>query len=136
MAVINLALNVQIVDGPKLQISRSKTVEAYDKIEVVINPNSTDKAIEIQPGTGSQVGFLLIRSSLYGSEITYKANNGTIDSTSITLDEPQCFLGTGAISVLGGSPKILKFSNAHPASATDKKALIEILVGRDATPTA
>lgn len=70
MAVINLVLNLQVVNGPKLQISRSKTVEAYDKIEVAIDPGNTDKSVEIQPGGGSQVSLLLIQSSLYGSEIT------------------------------------------------------------------
>jgi len=40
----------------------------------------------------------------------------------------------GMIEVLGVAPKILKFKNTYDASDTTKKASIEILIGRDATP--
>ena len=134
MATINLALNVQIVGGPKVLISKSKSVEAYDKIEVVIEPVGADgmaKTVEIQPGGENQVSFLLINSSLYGPELTYVANDGD----SITLDEPHLYLGTGAVSLLASDgPKTIAFTNAHPVDS-EQQAAIEILVGRDATPS-
>jgi hypothetical protein len=39
MATINLALNIQVVGSPKVLISKSQSVEAYDKIEVAIEPD-------------------------------------------------------------------------------------------------
>lgn len=134
MAIINWALNLQVVDGPKLVVSRSKTVEAYDKVEVTIEGGSTNKIVEVQPGIASSLNFLLITSSIYDPKLTYIVNDGTKDSpTAIKLDEPHLYLGVGAISVLGLAPKILKFTNG--LTATDaNKAVIQILVGRDATP--
>jgi len=64
MATINLALNVQVVGGPTVLISKSKSVQAYDKIEVAIEPGS-EKSVEIQPGAADKVSFLLIKSSVY-----------------------------------------------------------------------
>ncbi|HBB32285.1 MAG TPA: hypothetical protein DDZ80_23595 [Cyanobacteria bacterium UBA8803] len=137
MATINLALNVQVVGGPKILISKSKSVEAYDKIEVVIEPvgpGGAAKIVEVQPGGQNQVSFLLINSSLYGAELTYVVNDGMSDSDSITLDEPHLYLGSGAVSLLGSNgPKTIAFTNTHPTDS-DLKAAIEILVGRDATP--
>jgi|GEM_PF-639666 len=137
MATINLALNVQVVGGPKVLISKSKSVEAYDKIEVVIEPVGAvgmAKTVEIQPGGENQVSFLLINSSLYGPELTYVVNDGISDSASITLDEPHLYLGTGAVSLLGSDgPKTIAFTNTHPVDS-EQPAAIEILVGRDATP--
>lgn len=132
MTTINWSLNLQVIGGMQIPVSGSKPVEAYDKIEVVINPDSTEKSVEIQPGSADQVNLLLIKSNLYGPNITYKASDGTNDSVSITLDDPQIFLGSGAVSLLTVAPKILKFKNNH--TEQDKKAFIEILVGRDATP--
>jgi hypothetical protein len=132
MATINLALNVQVVGGPTVLISKSQSVEAYDKIEVAIEADSNEKSVEIQPGAAKNVSFLLIKSSVYSSDIKYKVNAGEPDSTTaIALDEPHLYLGKGAISALGKSPKILQFTNS---TTTKTPAAIEILVGRDATP--
>lgn len=132
MTTINWSLNLQVIGGMQIPISGSKSVEAYDKIEVIINPDSTEKSVDIQPSSANQVNLLFIKSNLYGPNITYKASDGTNDSESIILDDPQIFLSSGAISLLTVAPKILKFKNNH--TEQDKKAFIEILVGRDATP--
>lgn len=134
MAIINWALTVQIVDGPSPVISKSKTVQAYDKIEVTIEPGSSNQTVEIQPGSATSLNFLLIKSSVYDPNLSYFVSDGTTDSsTIITLDEPHFYLGAGAISILGLAPKILKFTNTLATDPTNKAA-IEILVGRDATP--
>ncbi len=132
MATINLALNVQVAGGPKVLISKTKSVEAYDKIEVVVDSGVMEKPVEIQPGATAQVNFLLIKSSVYSQAdpdptLTYKVNDGAND---IELDEPHFYLGRGAVSILDNDPNILKFTNN-----TGEQAAIEILVGRDATPT-
>lgn len=138
MATINLALNVQVVGGPTVLISKSKSVQAYDKIEVAIEPGS-EKSVEIQPGAADKVSFLLIKSSVYSSEqslLTYRVNDGTLNNfpdsndpskPPIALDEPHLYFGLGAVSAFGLAPKILKFTNS-----TGTPAAIEILVGRDA----
>lgn len=139
MATINLALNVQVVGGPKVLISKSKDVQAYDKIEVVLEPDGVPKSVEVQPGDAADVSFLLIQSSVYSATLlplTYRVSDGSSDfpdSTSvppkapIALDEPHLYFGKGAVSALGVSPKIIRFTNS-----TTKQAAIEILVGRDA----
>lgn len=131
---MNWALNVQVTGGPQIAItSKPKSIQAYDKIEVIIEPGDTERSVDIQPSNGEKVIFLLIKSSLYGSEITYLVNDGTDDSANaIALDEPHIYSGTGAIALLGIDPKILKFTNTHPATDASKRAIIEIFVGRDA----
>jgi hypothetical protein len=132
-------LNIQVVGGPTVLISKSKSVQAYDKIEVVIEAGS-EKSVDVQPGAADKVSFLLIKSSVYSSEqsvLTYRVSDGNSDfpdSTQpakppIALDEPHLYFGLGAVSVFGLAPKILEFTNS-----TGTPAAIEILVGRDATP--
>lgn len=134
MAIINWALNVQVVNGPSLVISKSKTVEAYDKIEVTIEPGSSKQTVEIQPGSATRLNFLLIKSSVYDPKLSYLVSDGATDSAvNITLDEPHFYSGVGAVSILGLAPKILKFTNTLAVDPINKAA-IEILVGRDATP--
>ncbi|NJM61328.1 MAG: hypothetical protein HC849_15805 [Oscillatoriales cyanobacterium RU_3_3] len=132
MATINLALNVQVVGGPKVLISKPISVEAYDKIEVAIDTGVTGKTVEIQPGGTTQVSFLLIESSVYNSDLKYAVSDGeggSADSSDISLDQPHFYFGMGAVSALGVAPKILKFTNN-----SGQQAAIGILVGRDATP--
>lgn len=137
MTTVNLALSIQVVGGPQLAVSTTKSVEAYDKTDVIIEPGgaaAVEKEVYIQPGDAAQVSLIVIKSNLYGPELTYVASDGTDDSDPIVLDEPQIMLGSGAVGLLGVAPKILKFKNKHAAGDAAKKASIEILVGRDATP--
>ncbi len=137
MTTVNLAVSIQVVGGPQVAISKTKTIEAYDRTEVVIEPGgagATEKRVDIQPSSAAQVSLIVIKSDLYGPEITFKASDGTTDSAAIVLDEPQIMLGSGAVGLLGVAPKILKFKNTHPTGDASKKATIDILVGRDATP--
>lgn len=135
MTTINWSFNIQVAGGPQIALSKSKSVEAYDKIEVVIDPvgkGGAEKVVDIQPGGAAQVNFLLIKSNLY-TELTYTVSDGTKNSSPIALDEPQVYLGVGAISLLNVAPKSIKFKNENTTDS-NKKAEIEILVGRDATP--
>jgi len=131
MATINLALNVQVVGGPKVLISKSQSVEAYDKIEVAIEPDGVKKSVEVQPGDADHVSFLLIESSVYSSALNYVVSEGdpSTDASAIVLDQPHVYFGMGAVSALGVAPKTLNFTNN-----SGKQAAIEIIVGRDATP--
>jgi len=127
---INWTLNVQVVGGPKISASKTMTVDAYDKIEVII-PGGDDATpgaatVEVQPGGSDQVQFMLITSSVYDAKLTYSVDGGS----SIKLDAPHLLMGSGAVGLLGSTQQQFAFSNS---AGTDKEASIEILVGRKAT---
>lgn len=121
---IAYTLNVQVVSGPKLTATNTLEVDAYDKITVAIAASTTDKEVTL----AGQVQFLMVMASTYKpTPLTYKVNNS---SDVFTLDTPQILTGQGAVKLLDAAPTKLLFSNA---SAQD--IVIEILTGRDATPT-
>jgi hypothetical protein len=130
MPTINAAASFAVPGGPTLALNSAIAAEAYDKIDVAIAPGDDDKVVNIQPGAAAQLRLLVIKSSLYATEVTYMASDGSDDSDPVTLDGPQLFIGPGAIALFGVDPKVLKFSNTHASQA----AQVEILVGRDATP--
>jgi hypothetical protein len=128
-----MSVQVTVAGGPSWKINASDEVEAYSVIDVTINAEAADRAVEIQPATdAARVSLLLIQSDLYGPEITYKASSGAADSDPVTLHGPHVF-GRGLASLFGLDVLSLKFSNTN-AAATNKHARIQILVGRDATP--
>ena len=133
MATVNYGFSIQVTGGPQIAQARATTVQAYDKIEVSVDPGAIDVVVDVQPGAASQVVLLALSSSLNDDKVTYKVADGGGDKGPFKLDSPQFFTG-GAVAVFGASPKTLKFSNAHPAGDPTKKAAIEIFVGRDATP--
>jgi signal peptidase I len=138
MATINVALNVQVQGELQIPIPPVfMNVEAYDKIEVNVPASGSDVTVNLQPGVPpGAVSFLLIKSSVYNSGDAIKLTY-TVGGKDIPFDQPQVYLGTGVISLLGDI-KTIKFSNKSekPADKKDEKkndALIEILVGRKAT---
>jgi|SRR5215203_674189 len=123
---INWTLNVQVVGGPKMSASQTVTVDAYDKIQVPVDAQDTDKVVEIQPGSVGRVQFLLISSNQFGDDLTYKVNNA---GDAIKLDAQQLLIGDGAVGLLGASPpETLSFTNDLAQNVN-----IEVLVGRNAT---
>ncbi len=142
MIDIKVQFSVQVSGGPQVSLKRDIEVEAYNKIEIVIGPGDTDKVVNVAQGGQGQISFLLIRSNLYNSSdgvIEYKVGEGDNEKI-IKLDQPQIFLGTGTVSLLGTDLSQVKFSNGYSPPGVDEpnkdknKAEIEILVGRDATP--
>ncbi len=121
---INVAFNVQVVGGPSISYSKPRIVQAYEKINVSIDPGAGTE-VEVQPSDAGKVELLIITCSHYGSEVKYSVKNS--NPAKVDLDAPHLLIGTGAISLLGTAPKILIFDNslADPVS-------IEILVGRQA----
>jgi hypothetical protein len=122
---INWSLNAQVSGGPKVMASDTKEIEAYDKIEVTIEAETTDKQVEIQPGGAGRVQFLLIKSDTYSEDLTYKVNDLT---KIIKLDALQVFIGNGAVELLTEPPEKLVFTNDLTTPVS-----VEILVGRMAT---
>ncbi|MBD2232771.1 hypothetical protein [Phormidium tenue] len=143
MASLNLTLNAQVVGGPQVSASRTKQIEAYDKVDVMINPGDTDVEVTIQPGAAGQVGFLLIKSSLYSQaaadqKLTYFVVDGGSDfpaaGDGLELNDPHVYIG-GALAVFGLAPRALRFTStyvADPTNPTVNRAVVEILVGRSA----
>ncbi len=52
---INWTLNVLVVGGPKILASDTIDVDAYNKIDVTIEPDASEKEVQIQPGDLGQV---------------------------------------------------------------------------------
>ncbi|AFY57581.1 hypothetical protein Riv7116_5185 [Rivularia sp. PCC 7116] len=136
MVDIKVQLSAKVSGGPQASLNEDIKVEAYNKIEVAIQPGDTDKVVNVAQGDKGEISFLLITSNLYSSEekLTYK-----VGDKEIQLDQPQIFLGTGAVSLLGENLNQIQFSNKHEKATEEgkpdpNKADIEILVGRDATP--
>jgi hypothetical protein len=121
---INITLNIQITDGPKVNIAKSIEVEAYTNIGVEVANDAQDVTVQVQPGGVGDVKFLLIASDIYGSALTYSGDGGV---TTILLDQPHLFLGSGGAQV-SGAPQSIIFNNGLASNAN-----ITILVGRDAT---
>lgn len=129
--IIKWSLDVQINGGLRISSSRCINVHAYDKIDVTIPKaigNSPGSAIvEVQPSeSAEQLKFLLISADQYSENLTYEVVGSSVSP--IALDAQQLIVGSGAIGLLGASPKNLQFSNG-----VDKEISVQILVGRDAT---
>jgi hypothetical protein len=130
MANLSWAVNVQ-VDG-RMAISASTPAEAAEAIEslqVTIAPGDTDKVVDLMPGAGSSVELIVIKSSRYGSDLDFKASDGTTDSDPVKLSAPQVY-SRGSVALFGLDPNKLKFTNASATESAD----VAIFVARDATP--
>lgn len=124
---LKASLRVEIPGSATLAAVHTIEAEAYDRIAVAL-PKETNGAkpvtVEVQPGNTGQVKLLLLTASVYG-EVTYMVDDR---KSSISLDAPQLFVGTGAVRLLG-AVKELHFTNNGTAEVQ-----VQILVGRDATP--
>jgi hypothetical protein len=126
MTNITWKLDTSVAGGPSQSVARSVAVEAYDKVVVEVIDGDPETTVEIGAATGD-VLFLLVTSSRYGADLTYKIND--TGNPTHALDGPLQVAGLGAVGLLGFPPTSLLFTNALGANAT-----VEILVGRDATP--
>lgn len=133
MPDIRMNLKINIEGGQSFSIDHTEAAEAYDGIDVVINHGAVNKVVQLQPGESSQITLLVIQSSLYGPEITFKANDGEAnDSDAEVALTAQQIYAKGAADLFGVPVRALKFSNTNVA--VDKDARIRIFVARDATP--
>jgi hypothetical protein len=112
-------LTVRAEGGPQLNGSATMPVEAYDKISVSVPKGNTEFKVSL----GSGVAALVILPAKPSVELTYK-----VGANWIKLDQPT-FLFGGAVA-LAGNPQELVFKNND-----GEDAAVQILTGRDATPT-
>ena len=117
---INWSYVAQALDGPSLSGAGSVEAEAYDKFEVTIPDNATQAVNLVPAGT---VSLLVINPASPDAKLTYK-----VGGKDVPLDGPHVLIGSGAVSLLGGAAS-LSFTNK-----TGADAVIDMLVGRDATP--
>lgn len=129
MANVNWSTSIQVAGGPTVSASQGPIqAEATERIQVSIAVGDADKIVSLQPGPASGIHILLIQSSYYGADLSFKVGDGANDSAALKLLGPQLFSG-GAAVLFGRDPKLLKFTNAGA-----KKADIDIFIARDATP--
>lgn len=112
---------VQALKGPSVSATGTIEVDAYDKFEVTIADTVT-QAVNLVPS--GIVSVLLINPKSPDQNLSYEINGNPV-----VLDAPHLLLGSGAVGLLGGVTS-LTFTNA-----TGADAVIEILIGRDATPS-
>jgi len=130
MATLSWNVNIQVTGSPTITAGTAALpVEATDRLEVLIEAGDTDKVVDIQPGPAAAILVLMIKSTRYGTDLTFKASDGGTDTAAVTLDAPQVFTGASA-ALFGVDPNQLKFTN----SSVDQPATIEVFVARDATP--
>lgn len=128
MPEMTWTLSVKVSGGPSLTAAADKQdVEATDSLEIVVAAGAADKVVDLQPGTADDLRLLVIRSSSYGGDLTYKVSDGATSSDVIALDAPQVFSG-GNAGLFGRDPLKLEFSNSG-----DEDVTVQILVARDAT---
>jgi hypothetical protein len=130
MATLNYSIGIQVANGPQIAVTRSREIEAFDKLDVPLDPG-TDVVVDLQPGAAAKVMMLLIKPSTAAKELTVKVSDGSTDSPELTLEEPQLFVGD-SLKLFGVDPTSLKLKNAFPANDATKKATIEIFVARKA----
>ncbi len=123
---INISVNAKIRNGPDISFSVSQKMEAYEKLDFKV-VKGDPKTIQLLPAGTTSVQFLLIKSSQYDKNISYRVNGA---GTKILLDTPQCFIGAGSMAALVATnvPETLEFKNALPEG---EDITIQLLVGRD-----
>jgi hypothetical protein len=124
---VNWTVSLQIPGGPRIGESGAVSVEAYDRVSVVVEAGATDVDVEVQPGAADgQVSVLAITASAYSANLTVSPDGGT---TTFALEAPVALVGSGAVSLLAAAPQQVRLANAGAEAVT-----VDVLVGRDATP--
>jgi hypothetical protein len=130
MATLSWSITAQATGGASITTSTAALpVEATDQIFVTVEPGDTDRVVEIQPGASSAIRLMVVKSSRYGEDLSFKASDGTTSSGRVILDAPQVFT-KGSIALFGVAPRRLLVS----IPAGGQPAELVIFVARDATP--
>jgi hypothetical protein len=134
---IIVTANIGVQNGPSITVNRVIEVQAYEKINIDINKDVTDKVVGLWPSDkNGEVLLLAITSSWYGTDkqdssfVTYKVNDE--DKVSFNLDQPHLLIGNSSVTMLNSTPKQLKFSYKQAGTAPDS-IQIQILIGLKVT---
>lgn len=111
----------RVLNGPSVSAAGSiDTVDAYDKFDISL-ADTDSQAVDLTPG--GDTFLLVINPRTPHADLSYE-----LDGNPVALDGPHVLFGAGAVGLLGGATS-LTFTNN-----TGADAVIEILIGRDATP--
>ncbi|MEQ1529012.1 MAG: hypothetical protein ABL925_06830 [Methylococcales bacterium] len=117
---INWNFVAQALNGPSLSGQGTLEIDAYDKITVTIGAGN---AQQVNLAPSGAVSLLIINPATPHAGLSYD-----VAGNPVVLDGPHVLIGTGAVSLLGAATN-LTFTNN-----TGSDTIIEILLGRDATP--
>jgi hypothetical protein len=110
----------QVLKGPSVSAAASiEKIDAYDKFDIDL-ADSVTKTVNLVPA--DSISLLVINPGKPDKKLSYD-----LSGTAVALDGPHVLIGAGAVSLLGGATS-LTFTNA-----TGADAVIEILIGRNAT---
>ena len=107
------------LNGPSVSGAGSIEVDAYDKFAITVTAGATQ---EVNLVPGDAISLLIINPKPPSTDLSY-----ALGGNPVALDGPHLLIGAGAVSLLG-TVTSLKFTNN-----TGSDAVIEILIGRDAT---
>jgi hypothetical protein len=124
MTAIKVSVDVQIASGPRLTFNHELSVDAYDRLDVVVPKDDVETTVEVHPGDLSGVQLLVIRSSTPDAKVKFENGAGNW----VGLGNPLLLTGEGVGVLVPAVPGTLKFKNALTVPVT-----VTILVGRNAT---
>jgi hypothetical protein len=129
---ISWKLSVEIPSGPNIIVGNTVQADAYDRIEVKV-PDSTASptatTVDVQPGAAGKVKLLLIRSTKYGDNLTYKVHDNTTPER--VLNDTVFLVGAGSLDLLEDTAAPL--DKLLVTNTTGQDVVLEIIVGRSAT---
>jgi hypothetical protein len=128
---VSWKLNLDVQSGPKLLVSNTVQVDAYDRIEVSVPDTSgtpTATSVDIQPGAAGKIKVLLIRSNIYGDNLTYQVHDSTTDER--VLNDALFLASAGGLELLEDAATPL--DKLLVTNTTGQDVLLEIIVGRSA----
>src|SRR5215213_2324599 len=103
---VTWSFSIQVAGGPHVAGTAMIEAEAYDKVQVSIDDNTTDKVVNLAPSGAGSIKLVAIVPAKPDPKLTYK--HGTAD---VKLDGPLLLIGEGAVSLLTSTSGSLKFSN-------------------------
>lgn len=130
MGTLSWTISVHMTGAPAISASSvAAPLEGFDHVQVVVDPTPAPaRKVIVQPSPADSVALLLVSSSRYGPGLTFTANDGKKDGSTVALTQPQV-LAAGAVGLLGAAPNVLKFTNGLAEPVT-----VDVYVFRDATP--
>jgi hypothetical protein len=131
MANIKTAINLTVEGGqPVYALSDEIAAEAVSYLIIDLARGDTDLVVEVQPSVSSQLHLMLLTSSIYTSDLTYRFSDGSTDAAvALTLDGPHLY-SAGNLAAFGVDPLQIKLTLA----GAGEDAQVSLFVARDATP--
>jgi hypothetical protein len=101
---INVRAHVSVANGPSLAVRRQMTVDAIDKLTVVVPADTTEMAVDVQPSPGDMIRLLVVLSDVYSEALTYQVDvpNGSDPLPELTIDAPRGVAGGRFIAAGSG----------------------------------